>query len=231
MRSPGCTTPRRPPGAQPLARLAGPEPPGGQSPAGVVLDVGAAPGDLGGIAGDDERSALGVVAGDVLLGGDPTELVDGVAQRGTEVAGAASPILVRDPVERDGVEGRDPAAVAAARAEADVLRLEDAHVEQRVAAAAGSTPSRVRCSRRRRWRRRRRRRRRRRPPGPGGCALPPQRPAAPAASGRSRGSEVRWTPRRARQRSRCSMSSNSAGPMVSGGASWTTGSPRSSARQ
>ena len=33
------------------------------------------------------------------------------------------------------------------------------------------------------------------------------------------------------ERSRCSMSSNSGWPMVSGGASWTTGSPRSSARQ
>ena len=33
------------------------------------------------------------------------------------------------------------------------------------------------------------------------------------------------------ERSRCSMSSNSAWPIVSGGASWTTGSPRSSARQ
>ena len=32
-------------------------------------------------------------------------------------------------------------------------------------------------------------------------------------------------------RSRCSMSSNSGWPMISGGASWITGSPRSSARQ
>ncbi len=64
---------------------------------------------------------------------------------------------------------------------------------------------------------------------------------ARAVSGRRRGGIRRRWASRCRQmrfdasastpRSFCSISANSAGPMVSGGASWITGSPRSSARQ
>ncbi len=82
-----------------------------------------------GVRATEQRPALDEPAAQPFLAVDPADLVDRVTkgrqlgERGRRARSAG------DGVGRDRPQRRDPAAVAAARAEADVLGLEDEHVQ------------------------------------------------------------------------------------------------------
>src|SRR5690606_31305846 len=194
--------------------------------------LGAGPRELGGRAGEREGPAEAEVAVDPLARGDLADLAHRGPHRSPHRPGCGCAVLRRDRLGRGRQERRAPPAVAPRGAEARDVRLEDEHAQPGVAfrevvrgpqareacADDDDVDLGVRVEGRGRGER-----------GAGGEDL-----VEPERAGADEARLVAWswpaasvsTPRRI-----CSSSSNSAAAHGRGGASWTTGSPRSSARQ
>ena len=183
--------------------------------------------DLSGSPRAEDDAPVVEPAVDALCRRDPADLSHCLAQRRAHGSRCSVPGFAGQGRRRHRPQRRDPPTVAPAGAEPDVLGLQDHHRQRGVQPeqVVGRPQSRVATAhdgdvnlgRRRRGIPHRGAR------GPGRrryAALPPQRPAHRCASAPSN-----------TERSLAAMSSNSVWPMMSGGASWMTGSPRSSARQ
>ena len=86
------------------------------------------------LRGEAGRAALDEVAVDALVGADLADLVDGVVHRLLHRDRAPAVRAMADRRRLDGEERRAPAAVAARRAEARDLRLEDRDPQRRIGA-------------------------------------------------------------------------------------------------
>ena len=214
-------------GREALAHPGRVEPRQAGSPDLALGDLGPGSCRLGGAARDREGAAAVVAAVDPLPLHDPADVGHGPLQGGDHGPGCRAPVTTGHGGRGHRPQRGHPPAVASRGAEADVLGLEDEHVEPRVgpqqvvgAPQPGEAPADDDDVGRRRQQGT--------PPvgGPVG---------APGSAGRRVGPErpahIRSRAPSRTERSRCSMSSNSGCPIVSGGASWMTGSPRSSARQ
>ena len=83
--------------------------------------------------GHHDRAALVEAGVDALGRAQRAQVVDAVAQRGHQAASRDGAVHPRDRFGANGIQRRDPSAVATARAEADVLGLDDEHLQRRVA--------------------------------------------------------------------------------------------------
>lgn len=110
---------------EPLERLVALEPAGAAVPPGVGRHLRAGPRLLGPAPGEDEGAAAHVTGIHPFVRGRATDLLDALAQRGEHRVGGRRPVTGGEGVAGDGEERAHPAAVAPARAEADVLGLED----------------------------------------------------------------------------------------------------------
>ena len=219
--------PRHP---HPVSGLRQVKPDGAIAPGRAGSGIPAGSLDLRGSPRGEHDATTSVVAVDAFVGGDPADFEDGLTQGRAHGSRCGLTGFARQRAGRHRPQRRHPATVAPARPEPDVLGFQHDDGQRRVqpeqvvrrpqAREAAADDGDVDLGRGLRGI----------PRAHGahpGCrgrggyaALPPQRAGHRCASAPCR-----------TERSREVMSSNSGWPMMSGGASWMTGSPRSSARQ
>ena len=107
---------------------------GAEAPRAQVRDLVPCGPQLQGRPSSDHRAALRPVDGPVLGLRHPADLVDGVEHRPLLPHRRVATGLPRQGCQAGREQGRGPAAVAAAGAEAGLLRLEDHHAQRRVLA-------------------------------------------------------------------------------------------------
>ena len=193
------------------------------------------PGLLRRRAGHDQRPALDEAGAQALLGVDPAHLVDRVAQRGELGQGGACARAARSSVSAPTGHSADtqpplrplapkPTCSASSTSTSTAGLLPQQVVGGPQPGVAAADDDDVRGLRQRSDAG---------VPGVDGAAVGESHHSGPVDAPEGRpGSPQRWfSASVSTERSRRSISSNSVGPMISGGASCTTGSPRSSARQ